>query len=86
MNFNIAYIRKKDWKDFLEMIDDRETMFDTWEEWNEAYVKAKHNISSQGFIVNDFQVDLKKLKAYCEKQGIKIDGKARSEFASGGKK
>ncbi|MBQ4819317.1 hypothetical protein [Aquimarina sp. MMG016] len=81
---NLAYYRKKDWKQFLELIDDRESMHNTWKEWNKAYLKTKKELVSQGFIVNDFTVDLNELKKYCMAKGIKIDGKARAQFVSNG--
>ena len=34
----------------------------------------------QGFEVTDIEIDLNKLKNYCEIRGIKNNGKARSQF------
>ncbi len=79
---NLAYYQKKDWKRFLELIDDKESMYNTWKEWNKAYLKTKKDLASQGFIVNDFIVDLDELKKYCLAKAIKIDGKARAQFVS----
>ena len=79
---NLAYYRKKDWKQFLEIIDDKESMHDTWKEWNKAYLKTKKELTSQGFIVEDFVVDLEELKNHCAIRGIKNDGKARSQFVA----
>ncbi len=55
---NLAYYRKKDWRKFLELIDDREYIHETWKEWNKSYLKAKQGLISQGLTVNDFVVDL----------------------------
>jgi len=82
MEVNLAYYRKKDWKKFLALIDDREKMHDTWEEWHKSYLNLKSYLKSQGMVVNDFVVDLNELKKYCSSRGLKIDGKARSEFVS----
>jgi hypothetical protein len=79
---NLAYYRKKDWKRFLEMIDDKESMHDTWEEWHKAFLNTKEMLKSQGFKVNEFQVDLDELQKFCSLKGIKNDGKARSQFVS----
>ncbi len=57
-------------------------MHDTWSEWNKAYLKVKRDLTLQGFIVNDFIVNLNELKSYCASKGIEIDGKARAEFVS----
>lgn len=79
---NLAYYRKKDWKKFLELIDDRESMHDTWQEWHKSYQKTKLGLTSQGLTVNDYVVDLNELKKYCSTRGMRIDGKARSQYVS----
>ena len=82
-NINLAYYKQEDWNRFLALIDDRENMHDTWKEWNKAYQKMKKNLVKDGFQVNDYIVDLDELRDYCYLQGIRIDGKARSQFVSG---
>jgi hypothetical protein len=82
MEVNLAYYRKKDWKKFIKMIDDRDSMHDSWEDWHKSYLSTKHSLTTKGLTVNDFMVDLDKLKKYCSSRGLKIDGKARSQFVS----
>ena len=48
---NLAYYKEKDWKRFLELIDDRDSIHDTWKEWHKEYLKTKNELISQGFIV-----------------------------------
>jgi len=81
---NLVYINKKDWKRFLEIIDDREAQHDNWEDWYKDYLNAKNKLIKEGFKVNDFHVDLDELINYCKKLGLKIDGKTRSRFVSKG--
>jgi len=76
----LAYYRKKDWKRFLKIIDDRESMHGTWNEWHKAFLKAKIDLISQGFEVEDIEIDLDELTNYCKIRDIKNDGKARSQF------
>ncbi|WP_417201480.1 hypothetical protein [Bizionia sp.] len=64
------------------MIDDKDSMHDSWEDWHKSFLRTKQILISKGFIVNDFIVDLDKLKIYCSNKGLKIDGKARSQFVS----
>ena len=80
IGIKLAYYRKKDWKRFIKIIDDRESMHDTWNEWHKAFLKTKKDLISQGFEVTDIEVDLNELIKYCEIRGIKKDGKARSQF------
>ena len=83
MEVNLAYYRKKDWGKFLKLIDDPENMHETWKEWHKTYLKTKLSLTSQGLTVNDFVVDLNELRNFCLTKGLKIDGKARSQFVSG---
>lgn len=82
IGIKLAYYREKDWKRFLQMIDDRESMHDTWKEWYKDFLKTKKALSSEGFVVSDFEIDLDELNNYCKMRGIKNDGKARSQFVS----
>ena len=83
MEVNLAFYRNKDWKKFLSMIDDRDSMFDTWKEWHKSYLKIKKELTDKGFKVNDVEVDLAKLDEYCQENGLKNNGKTRSQFVSG---
>ena len=76
----LAYYQKKDWKRFINMIDDRESMHDTWHDWHKAFEKTKRGLIKQGFEVIDIVVDLDELTAYCKLRGIKNDGGTRSQF------
>jgi hypothetical protein len=80
MGIKLAYYRKKDWKRFIKIIDDRESMHDTWRDWHEDYKKTKRELINLGFGVFDVEVDLDELTEYCKLRGIKNDGKARSQF------
>ncbi len=82
MEVNLAYYRKKDWRELLELISDPECMHDTWKEWHKSYIKVKRDLTSQGLTVNDYVVDLNELREYCLTKGMKIDEKARSQFVS----
>ena len=78
---NLTFYKEEDWDGFLESIDDRDSMHDTWKEWHKAYQKTKKGLIAKGFIVNDFVVDIDELINYCKIRKIKNDGKARSKFA-----
>ncbi|RPH31730.1 MAG: hypothetical protein EHM93_12340 [Bacteroidales bacterium] len=81
-SINLAYYKENDWKRFLESIDDKESMHATWKDWHNASLKIKKNLISQGFIVNDFVIEIDELQDYCKMRGIKNDGKARSQFVT----
>ena len=76
----LAYYRKKDWKRFLKIIDDRESMHDTWNEWHQDFLKLKKELTAKGLEVLEIEIDLDELTNYCKLKGIRNDGKARSQF------
>jgi len=76
----IAYYRKQDWERFLQMIDDKKSMHETWEEWLKSFEKIKSRCEEEGLIVKTVIVDIDELNHYCKIRGIKNDGKARSTF------
>jgi hypothetical protein len=80
IGIKLAFYRKEDWKRFIKIIDDRESMHDTWNKWHKAFLKTKRDLISQGFEVTDIKINLDELVNYCEMRGIKNDGKARSQF------
>lgn len=82
MEVNLAFYRKEDWNKFLSIIDDRDSMFDTWTEWHKSYLRTKKELSDNGFKVNDFEVDIEKLDKYCQENRLKNNGKTRSQFVS----
>jgi hypothetical protein len=82
MDVYLAFYRKKDWTKFLSMIDDKESMFDTWKEWHKSYLRTKKELSSNGLKVNDVEVNLAELDQYCRENGLKNNGRTRSQFVS----
>ncbi len=57
------------------MIDDRESLHDTW---HIAFEKTKRDLINQGFKVVDIVMDLNEITEYCKLRRLKNDGKARS--------
>jgi len=78
----LAYYRKNDWDQLMKIIDDRESMHDTWEEWLQTYNNAKKSLKAQGFKVYDITIDLNDLKKYCKDRGLKNNGKTRSMYVT----
>ncbi len=83
MELKLAYYRKGDWDKFMKSIVDRESMHDTWEEWNKAFNKLKNNLKDQGFVVHQVTIDIDDLIKFCKEQGLKNDGKTRSKYVAG---
>ena len=80
IGIKLAYYRKQDWKQFINSIDDKASMHDTWCGWHKSFEKTKRNLIMQGFEVFEIIIDIDELNEYCKIRGIKNDGKARSQF------
>lgn len=80
LGIKIAYYRKQDWEKFCAMIDDRESMHDTWKEWHSAFQKRKKDFIKQGFEVVEVEVDIDDLVLYCKSRGLRNDGETRAEY------
>ena len=78
----IAYYRKSDWDKFMRSIVDRDTMHNTWEEWNQDYNKAKKNLKDEGCVVHEMIIDIDELNLYCIERGVMNDGRARSQYVA----
>ncbi|MEO5947321.1 MAG: hypothetical protein ABIP79_10940 [Chitinophagaceae bacterium] len=77
---NIAYYRKEDWKRFVESVDDKESLHDTWEDWHLSFIKAKINLSIYDYIIKEVIIDVDKLKDYCRKKGLKNTSSTRAQY------
>ena len=78
----IAYYRKGDWDKLMNSIADRESMHDTWEEWNQEYNKTKTILKGRGFVVHDITIDIDHLNQYCMESKLINNGKTRSRYVS----
>lgn len=76
----LAYYHKKDWNQLLKIVDDRESMHDSWDAWHKDFLKMKNALTLKGLEVIEVEIDLDELNNYCKLRGIKNDGKARSQF------
>lgn len=76
----IAYYEKKDWDFFISVIDDRQKVEETWDEWYQGFLKAKSDLISMGLQVSEVKVDINELVNYCLDRKVKNNGVARSQF------
>lgn len=80
IDIKMAYYRKKDWNRFIRIIDDPESMHDSWEEWLESVENAKREFKKMGMEMTYVTIDLDELAIWCRKQGLRNDGNARARF------
>jgi hypothetical protein len=76
----VAVYKKDQYKDFLRFSEDREDLFETWEEWYKSKERFKSEMKKRGVIVEDVEVDIFDILDYCEKRNLPFNGKTRSEY------
>ncbi len=64
----------------LEISDDRESMNDTWKEWQIKKNEFKRNFSKFGMKVTEVKIDIDQLVLYCKLRGIPNNGASRAQF------
>ena len=79
---NLAFYQKKDWEYFLSIVDDRNSLHDTWDDWFKSYINAKMNLIAQGFYVKEVLVNIRELIDYCNTQNLKNNGEARAQYVA----
>ncbi len=79
---SVATYRYEDWKQLLDISDDRSSLEETWLEWNDHLHKFEDDLLMKNVHFQEVLVDLDELRIYCDRQGLKIDSKSRSSFVS----
>ena len=77
----LGCFKKEQYQDLLKISSDAEKMYPTWEDWLIAKEKTKRRLMSIDQICVDVEVDLFDLMDYCQREGLKINGESRAQFA-----
>jgi hypothetical protein len=77
----VATYREDQWDSLLASAADRDSMDETWEEWNEGIEEVIANLESQGHAYICVQLDVEEIEQYCQEKGVPNDSKARSALA-----
>ena len=78
----IATYKPDQWEELLACAADRETLQDTWEEWNQRIEELIAKLEARGFPYIRVPLDIEEIKKFCEEQGIPNDGAARAKLAA----
>jgi len=70
-----------DWEALLATAADRDTMDETWENWNVRIEKLIAGLEARSIPYVRVLLDVDEIKQFCEEQGIPNDAKARSNWA-----
>ena len=78
----LVHYRKEQWGRWLEVVDDRETWQDTYEEWQREAEAAANRLRLAELEVVWVDLDPDLFSQWCKVRGYKNDAEARSRFAA----
>jgi hypothetical protein len=78
----MAWFDRTQWNRLTEIVDDRSELDDTFEQWRRSARKAMRNIEREGHRVEKAWMDVDALVAWCEKEGLPVNGGSRAQYVS----
>ena len=82
LRMGVAWYRKEQWELLRKISEDVDELEETYEEWlREATVGLKR-MKDLGMEVEEVDVDVNELVAWCKQRGEPVNGSSRSEFAA----
>lgn len=80
--YTMTWFQPEEWQKLKEVVDDPTTLDDTYEDWKRGAEQAIKDFRENGQSVQKISVKIDKLLEWCEAEGLKPDGKARSQYAA----
>lgn len=81
-NIGVAWYRPEQWERLRELAVDPEVIENTYEEWAHMAEEKIGALLRAGIEVWKIPVDVEELRAWCEKQGLPLNGYARAKFVA----
>ncbi len=78
----LAWFQAQEWLKLRDAVEDPSTLDDTYDEWRSSAEKAVSEFRAEGHLVKKVSIKTSELLIWCEENGVKPDGKARSEYVA----
>ena len=75
-----AWFTRVQWQRLTEVVDDRNELDVTFEQWERNALAALYKLESQGYSIRKVMVDVETFAAWCRERGRRIDGTARADY------
>lgn len=82
VRMGIAWYRKEQWQRLRQSSEDVDDLGETYEEWLAAALDGLKKLAALGVEAEKVDVDVDELLAWCNIQGLPLNGESRSEFAA----
>ena len=78
----LAWFDRKQWQRLTEVVEDRNELDDTYEQWEHGAHDALRNFELQGQKVEKVHVNVEALVSWCKAKSLPVNGKSRSEYVA----
>ncbi len=78
----VCWYRQDQYERFLASADDRDTLEDTWADWQITADRVLRQYRARGLNIRKVEIDLDDLLAYCRIEGRPNDAAARSSYVA----
>jgi hypothetical protein len=82
MVVGLAWFDRKQWKRLTEVVEDRNELDDTYEQWEKSALDAVRTIERQGQRVEKVHVEVESLLSWCNEKGLLVNGQSRAEYVT----
>jgi len=78
----LAWYRPEQWERLRAISADRDRLEESYEQWREVTEQTIEQLQREGVVVERIDVDVEELVAWCQANGLTLDGAARANFAA----
>jgi hypothetical protein len=78
----LAWFDRKQWKRLTEVVEDRNELDATYEQWERSAVDAVQMLERQGQKVEKVHVEVESLVSWCKEKGLPVNGQSRAEYVT----
>ena len=78
----LAWFDRKQWQRLTEVVEDRNELDASFEQWKQGALKAVRMIESEGQTVEKVHVEVESLVSWCKEKGSPVNGESRAEYVT----
>jgi hypothetical protein len=78
----LAWFDRKQWKRLTEVVENRNELDNTYEQWEQSALDAVRMIERQGQKVERVHVEVESLVSWCKEKGLPVNGQSRAEYVT----
>ena len=82
MVVGVAWFDREQWQRLTEVVDDRNELDDTFEDWERSAFDAVRSLERRGQRVEKVSITVDALVSWCKAKGIPANGASRAQYVS----